>query len=314
MIDRMDVLARDSKSKLVDVLKRTGLAASMFDANQMAQDISKTEGKVQEYFNKKKVELDKDLDNRKGLKQEEKNDQEVILNKEVEIRTPSSTTILESTCKECDNFALKKNDDGNPAQLDEPSTDLSTAREKEEAADTLKNVLDEEQGEVGQEFIYAYINGPAESLYLQPQKNLSNFFEQKNEEVLEEPLTTRILEETKDEEPTQEVQESRLEVIEEIPMEPEETSFNEQSTTLEEEKQPVDTSEEEKVDLTTMFNYSNQEQTQNNTQRIVEQQKPEQPENAAGIKTNSDLNHPKTGTSEEIDIMEMFNFAKKGKL
>ena len=52
---------RGSGTKLADVLKRSGLAASVTDAKRIADDISSTERKVQNYFDSKKNEMYNDL-------------------------------------------------------------------------------------------------------------------------------------------------------------------------------------------------------------------------------------------------------------
>ncbi|PLW80034.1 hypothetical protein C0585_05080 [Candidatus Woesearchaeota archaeon] len=333
----MDVMARGAGNKLADVLKRSGLAASVTDANRIARDISTTEDKVQEYFDQKKNEMYDDLANKSGNKYVEKPQaQKVPLEAPAQQSIPITHTHDGShgdMCPHC-----KRTYDDNPV--------LDESREKEEdRPQSIKEVLEEENS--GQEFIYSLVGKekPEEQTLISKDETISE-----TNETISETIETKSEAENKDEnilqaklevleeepaKPVQEAkmevaedstssethfQESKMEVIEEEPMDSQKYKENAITQVPNEEipeEKKINTSDEQKIDLTSMFNFSSgksmsQKMEMQGTQTVEEKPKVEEVKQSNGISTSAENDHPKTGNSESIDITEMFNFSKRG--
>lgn len=336
----MDIMAMNSSSKLADVLKRSGLAASVCDAKRIAGDITSTESKVQSYFDKKKNEMSDELARRspnryvkKPESIESKPKQEIVKEEpvvQVQKEKKDIKQELEKVSEEVKQ-QLEVNQITNPENHTPVQQEDQSAVEKEEEPQTLHKMFEEENS--GQEFIYSHIEQENQTVSSMPQQQIQSFTEHKapeneTEVKLNETIETimkpseTIVEEAKmeviSEEPIEEasasktenvvkpVQENKLEVISEEPVKPE----PQQNT--------IQKSEEPKIDLSEMFNFgsktSRSQQVQEPQQVTQEPQVQEKKPDANGITTSADISHPKTGNSESVDIMEMFNFAKRGKL
>ena len=362
----MDMMSRNTNTKLADVLKRSGLAASINDAKRIAGDISSTEKKVQSYFDKKKNEMKDDLARKSQNIYVEKPEEKIqeIKSEPITEEHIEQTDIkqeLKEVSKEVkkhleeasssnleENDVISKVENHNPAQQE----DLKSAEEKEGDPHSLKQMFEDEN--TGREFIYSHmdefgnnqvpnteqetLNNHSETIMKpietikKPNETIEEINNTNTNETIEKPLETKM--EVISEEPIKpDLQENKMEIIEETPIkEPQQNNIEESSSSktknvIEEASSSKtdivneEKTEEPKIDLTQMFNFGSnnkmqqpKEQPQQVEQKVEVKSEPIQKTNELGITTSSESDHPKTGNSESIDINEMFNFAKRGKI
>lgn len=329
-------------SRLADVLKRTGLAASPSDAKRMANDIHSTERKVQDYFDKKRDEIDGELSlrasNKYVLKVKSKSEEKKEFklenkpeNKPVEVEVEFETSNDHKFTKSENITANKESDIENPVQKSKEEF----TRGKEETKSDLGDLFMDEEQKKGQEFLYNFINNHEMKKVDNTQSGIGKYLNGEDPDYNEYLNQARL--EILDEEPVEDnsLEQNKIndnavcetyseEVVKKVEEKQDEVMCHQKMPVLEENKEEKkEHSEESKVDLTTMFNFGGGLKPQTNQVQKPLEQKPEKQittekqdsvSNTSNyIKQDNDLNHPKTGTSMSIDITEMFNFSKRNR-
>lgn len=285
----MDVMIRGAGSKLAEVLKRSGLAASITDASRMASDISTTENKVQQYFSGKEIEMRDELRRKNESFQSQQPKQQIQPESKIVVENSYSqkaniSSEIKNACEDTHCPHCKRIYDDAPVQ--------KINREKEGIS--VRDILEEN----GQEFIYSYTDTPNRMVshnetLPETVVTMNNFNDGKlpvTIEAIEKPI------------------EAKIEIIDEKPVEPKykENAIKQIPNEVIPASERIQTSDEEKVDLTKIFNMGGSVPKSAPVAAPVIKNEP------LGIKTSSNTSHAKTGNTESIDINEMFNFSKRG--
>lgn len=269
--------------KLADTLKRCGIASSVHDALRMAKDITSTEKKVQNFFDKKKVEIkkefinkvhkntEKDIETKRNMEKPKisvnyikdnfKKMLKTVENPEpVKIQVDFDTPKFENTNKEI-------KDDNSSIEIKK----ISSAEEKEDNILKSKKTLNKLMENNKEDYINKYINNKEQDMKDIETKEIHT---DKKQEIIQTPQNENV-------ETHQPKQEDSINKI-----------------NLKNKKD-----EEFSVDINDYFNFAKKNRSQKQKMQKIENP----------VKTGN-INHPKTGNSIDVNLDDYFNFAKRGKI
>lgn len=301
----MDFEQKTGTDRLADTLKRTGLASSAHDAKRMAEDITKTEKKVQYHFDEKSEELHEEMIKRVHGTPEQKTSKHPKLDVTVE-----------------DNLESQKLTSPNTPQIQQETPAVEAVEDEGDIFSSqkpLKEVLD--QKPVSIEEKQEEQSRQAASLdKLEPVVEKEDFI---NQHIREEKGLLAVSAPPAPEKPQVEQQEPLPQ-----PIQTEESALNkeeERPALIKEAPQEQEKQEDVNIDVNDYFNHAKKDmkpserlagQTeQQEEQKIAQEKASAEPQKT--IKATSPQKeepHPKTGDEQEVDLHQYFNFAKRGKI